>query len=810
MNVKEFLQQNTVYLDGAMGTLLQKAGLALGELPESWNLTHADVIEDIHRAYFDAGSHIVATNTFGANSFKFEDEQLEKIIQKAIENARLAAEKSIGKQQKFVALDIGPTGKLLKPYGDFDFEDAVACFAKTVRLGVKYGVDLILIETMSDSYETKAALLAAKENSDLPVFVSNAYGGDGKLMTGATPAAMVAMLEGMGADAIGVNCSVGPRQMTAVVEELLENASIPVFVKPNAGLPQTNGKTTYYDIDEKEFSLALKDFLEKGARAVGGCCGTTPAYIAATVAATKDCAVLPIAEKNITQVSSYTHAVAFNRPILIGERINPTGKKRFKQALLEKDVDYVLGEGIAQQEKGAHILDVNVGMPEINEEEELYQYVEKLQAVINLPLQIDTSNVAAMEKALRRYNGKALVNSVNGKAESMAAVFPLVKKYGGVVVALTLDEKGIPEDAAGRVAIARKIIAEAAKYGISKKDIIVDPLAMTVSADKNAANVTLTALKRIREELGVHTSLGVSNVSFGLPSREIVNATFFARALENGLSAAILNPSSAEMLKTYYAFLALSAQDENCSEYIRFATEILPVLQTAAVSVDKGQPLSNATEKEEQSPLKRAIVKGLDNEAERACERLLNEKEALEIVNNEIVPALDYIGKEYEEKRAYLPQLLMSAEAAKKAFERIRLHMLKTGENQTKKCKIVLATVKGDIHDIGKNIVKTLLENYGFDVVDLGRDVAPEKVLSAAKETGAPIVGLSALMTTTVSSMEETITLLKKELPTVKIMVGGAVLTAEYAQKIGADGYAKDGMGAVRYVEKIYAGLCKK
>ena len=817
MNVKEFLQENIVYLDGGMGTLLQKAGLALGELPERWNLTHADVVQNIHRDYFNAGSNIVATNTFGANSLKFDDAELEEIIKAAIFNARAGAEQSTGAQPKFIALDIGPTGKLLKPYGDFDFEDAVACFAKTVSLGVKYGADLILIETFSDSYETKAALLAAKENSDLPVFVSNAYGADGKLMTGANAAAMVALIEGMGADAVGVNCSVGPLQMAKVVEELLKNASIPVFVKPNAGLPQSDGVQTYYDVDEKEFAETVRTFVGNGARAVGGCCGTTPAYIAATVAATKDCLPLPILDKNITAVSSYTHAVAFDTPILIGERINPTGKKRFKQALIKGDSDYILQEGVTQQEKGAHILDVNVGMPEIDETQELPKYVEKLQAIIHLPLQIDTSNPIAMERALRRYNGKALINSVNGKAESMAAVFPLVKKYGGVVVALTLDEKGIPETAEGRLAIAEKIIAEAEKYGIAKKNIIVDTLAMAVSADKNAANVTLSALKQIREKLGVHTSLGVSNVSFGLPAREIINATFFARALENGLSAAILNPSSVEMLKTYYAFLALNTQDENCAEYIRFATEILPTVQPVSQSIlasaTQGMQGANTSslngETSENSPLKRAIIKGLDSEAERACETLLGSKDGLKIVQEDIVPALDYIGKEYEEKRAYLPQLLMSAEAAKKAFERIRLYMLKKGGTQEKKCKIVLATVQGDIHDIGKNIVKTLLENYGFDVVDLGRDVPPALILETAQKTGAAIVGLSALMTTTVVSMEETITLLRKHLPQVKILVGGAVLTAEYAEKIGADGYAKDGMGAVRYAEKIYADLCK-
>ena len=805
MNVREFLQRNIVYLDGGTGTLLQKAGLPLGELPERWNITHADVLQDIHRAYFNAGSHIVATNTFGANALKFSAEELEKIVFAAIENVRKGAASAAGKQPKFVALDIGPTGKLLKPYGDFAFEDAVAVFAQTVKLGVKYGADCILIETMSDSYETKAAVLAAKENSELPVFVSCAYGADGKLMTGASPAAMVAMLEGLGVDAIGVNCSVGPAQMRGVVEELLAKASVPVLVKPNAGLPTPDGG---YDIDEAEFAAITAEFVKKGARLVGGCCGTTPAYIQAVVQATADLKPLPITEKNITCVSSYTHAVEFSKPILIGERINPTGKKRFKQALKEGDVGYILNEGIVQQEKGVHVLDVNVGMPEIDEKIELPHYIEELQAVIDLPLQIDTSDSVAMERAMRIYNGKPLVNSVNGKKESMAAVFPLVKKYGGVVVALTLDENGIPDGAAERVAIAEKIIAEAAKYGIAKKNIVIDPLAMTVSADKNAAKVTLQALREIKERLGAHTSLGVSNVSFGLPSREVVNAAFFARALENGLSAAIINPNSLEMLKTYYAFLALEGLDENCGEYIRFATEILPLatpMQTAAPTA-AATDLKNSAE----TPLKAAIVKGLKGEAATACETLLKENLPLEIVNGEIVPALDTVGKAYEEKRAFLPQLLMSAEAAKAAFEKIKAHILAHGGEQTKKCKIVLATVQGDIHDIGKNIVGTLLENYGFEVIDLGRDVSPEKVCAAAGEMAAPIVGLSALMTTTVPSMAETIKQLRAKTPWVKIMVGGAVLTEEYAKELGADGYSKDGMGAVRFAENVYADLCKK
>lgn len=798
MTFINFLQQNIVYLDGGMGTLLQRDGLPLGELPERWNLSHAERIVKIHTEYFNAGSNVVATNTFGANVLKFPENELEEIVRAAMGNAKAAKAASIGAQEKFIALDIGPTGKLLKPYGDLAFEDAVEIFAKTVRLGVKYGAELILIETMGDSYETKAALLAAKENSNLPVLVSCAYGEDGKLMTGASPEAMVAMLEGMGADAVGINCSLGPKQMRETVERLLAFASVPVLVKPNAGLPTAEGS---YDVDKEEFAAEMAEFVKKGACAVGGCCGTTPEYIQALVAATKSVQRIPAPPKTHTCVSSYTHAVTFDNPVLIGERINPTGKKRFRQALQERDIPYVLNEGIAQQEKGAQILDVNVGAPGIDEKEELPRYVCELQAVLDLPLQIDTSDPVAMERAMRLYNGKPLVNSVNGKQESMAAVFPLVKKYGGVVVALTLDENGIPETAEGRVQIAEKIVAEAAKYGIDKKDILVDPLAMTVSADKNAANVTLKALRRIKERLGAHTSLGVSNVSFGLPAREVVNAAFFALALENGLSAAIMNPNSVEMMKTYHAFFALKGLDENCGEYIRFASEILP----AYTPVGGGQVCIQAQKTETATPLQTAIMKGMKGEAAEAAAALLQKTPALEIVQSEIVPALDIVGKAYEEKRAYLPQLLMSAEAAKAAFEKIKTHILKTGGESAKKCKIVLATVKGDIHDIGKNIVGTLLENYGFEVIDLGRDVPSEMVVEKALETNAPIVGLSALMTTTLPSMEETIQLLREKAPNVKIMVGGAVLTEEYAFKIGADAYAKDGMGAVRYAESVYA-----
>ena len=797
MNILDFLKNNLVYLDGGMGTLLQKEGLTPGEMPEMWNITHPEAVKKIHKEYFEAGSNVVNTNTFGANSIKFKDEELEKIISSAIKIAREAAGESKGSHEKYVALDVGPLGKLLKPYGDVDFEDAVSVFAKTVALGAKYGADLIMIETMADSYETKAAVLAAKENSDLPIFCSNAYGEDGRLLTGASPEAMSVLLEGMGVSACGMNCSLGPSALAPVYEKMLSVASVPTILKPNAGLPKSIDGKTVYNITPEDFAEEMRKAVEKGVRVVGGCCGTTPEYIKALKDATKDIHPKPIEDKNLTSVSSYTNAVYFkDAPVLIGERINPTGKKRLKQALLDNDMDYILKEALSQEDAKAAILDVNVGLPGIDEPEMLTEAVKAIQGVTSLPLQIDTSDFSAMEKALRVYNGKAMVNSVNGKIESMEKIFPLVKKYGGLVVALTLDENGIPEKAEGRVAIAEKIIAKAAEYGIDKKNLVFDTLAMTVSADSAAAKETLKALNIIKEKLGCHTSLGVSNVSFGLPERDGINSTFFSMALSKGLSAAIMNPFSIPMMKTYYAYKALSDMDENCTEYISFAE----MHKEEVVIADKKEASSISGK----SALSDAIIKGLADSAKMLTKELLNEKAPLLIVEEEIIPALDVVGKGFEEKKVYLPGLLMSAEAAKYAFSEVKAKMEEAKGDEAKKCPVILATVKGDIHDIGKNIVKLLLENYGFDVTDLGKDVEPSEILCAAKEKKAPLVGLSALMTTTVPSMEETIKLLRSELPETRVIVGGAVLTEEYAASIGADKYAKDAMEAVRYAEEIY------
>jgi len=793
-DIKELIKSKRLYFDGGFGTLIQEKGLKPGELPERRNVTHPHDVEDIHYKYLCAGSNIITANTFGANSLKFSESELDLIVKNAINNVKNAIARLEDTKDRFTAIDIGPTGRLLKPLGDLDFEEAVSVFAKTIKLGEKYGADLVIIETMNDSYETKAAVLAAKENSSLPIFVTNAYDASGKLMTGATPCAMVCMLEALGVDALGVNCSYGPDKMMPVIEEIVKTASIPVIVSPNAGLPTIENNKTVYDLSAEEFSDCMVKIAKMGADILGGCCGTTPEYIEKTISKTKDIPYALPVDKEITMVCSYTNCVKFGeKPILIGERINPTGKPMLKAALREANFEYILKEGINQQDANANILDVNVGLPEINEKECLTTAIKRLQTVTDLPLQIDTSDYDAMESALRCYNGKALINSVNAKQESMDSVFPLASKYGGTVIALTLDENGIPQTAEERVKVAQRIVDEAKKYNISKKDIIVDPLAMTVSSDATSAKVTLDCIRKLKA-LGIKTSLGVSNISFGLPKRSILNSTFFTMALNNGLDAAIMNPHSKEMMDVYYGYCALTDNDTNFGEYISYCDDN-PIDK---VEIAKTQDLSDAEQ------LKNAITKGLKDDATNYTKRLLSEKEPLEIINDCIVPALDEIGLMFENKKAFLPQLLISAETAKVAFEIIKYHFIKEGKNRTKKGKIILATVKGDIHDIGKNIVKTILENYDYDVIDLGKDVEPQKIVDEAVKNDIKLVGLSALMTTTVPSMEKTIKLLKEKLPTCKTVVGGAVLTEEYAKTINADRYSKDAMETVRYAEEIF------
>lgn len=828
--IRENMKEGFVFFDGGCGTLLQAAGLKAGELPETWNITHADEIRKIHYDYLMAGSNILKTNTFGANALKFQEDgeySLKNVVERAIDNAReavAAAEKSpetdgASAKDHYIALDIGPLGKLLKPLGDLDFEDAVDLFGKTIAIGAAYGVDLILIETMNDIYEAKAAVLAAKETCGLPVFLTTAYDASGKLLTGADAKAVVAVAEGLGVDALGINCSLGPEQMMGIVEELAEYASVPIIVNPNAGIPRTENGKTVYDVTPDKFREAMIRIAGLGGRILGGCCGTTPQHISSMIAAVKEMTPLPLTLKEHTLIASYTHAVEFSgKPILIGERINPTGKSKFKQALRDHNMDYILQEGLTQQEKKADVLDVNVGLPEIDEAAMMTEVVMELQGVTDLPLQIDTTNSKAMEQALRRYNGKAMVNSVNGKEEVMREVFPLVRKYGGLVVALTIDEDGIPETAEGRLAIVEKIYKKAAEYGIAKKDIIIDPLAMSVSADKESAKVTLDSLKGIKERYQGRTSLGVSNISFGLPNRDFINASFFTMAMQNGLDAAIMNPNSGEMMKAYHTFCALQGYDENFSDYIEYASN-LPVVTTVNTAQGAGMGIGAADGRADlengtagsktgsdaaKDPLIEAIVKGLKERAAHLTGEYLQKMESIEIIDGKLIPALDIVGKGFEEKRVFLPQLLMSAEAAKSAFDVIKEAMQSKGAAEEKKGRIILATVKGDIHDIGKNIVKVLLENYGYDVIDLGKDVPPELIVKTAKEERIRLVGLSALMTTTVPAMEETIKMLHEESVDCRVLVGGAVLTQEYADMIYADKYAKDAMESVRYAEEVF------
>ncbi len=785
MNIRDELGKKILFFDGGMGSLLQEKGLKPGELPETWNLINPQPVYDIHKAYVMAGANIILANTFGANGLKFED-NLEEIIKSGINNAKKAIADS-GKEA-YVALDVGPTGKLLRPLGTLDFEEAVSIFARVVKAGEEAGADLILIETMSDTYELKAAVLAAKENSSLPVFATTIFGENMKMLTGATPAAMVALLEGLGADALGINCGLGPKQMKAVVREITKYASIPVIVNPNAGLPRTEGDKTVYDVAPEEFAEDMEEIINMGVCVAGGCCGTTPAHIKALVDKCRDIEPLLVNDKDITLVSSYSQAVELgNAPVIIGERINPTGKSKFKQALRDNNIEYVLEEGVKQSDSGAHILDVNVGLPEIDETSLMSSIVYELQSILPLPLQIDTTNAETMEHAMRIYNGKPMINSVNGKKEVMEEIFPLVKKYGGVVVGLTLDEEGIPDTAEGRIAIANKIYDTAESYGIARKNIVIDALTMTMSTDNKSAKVTLDAVKQIKA-MGGRTVLGVSNISFGLPQREIINSAFFTMAMQAGLSAGIINPNSKAMMQAYDSYMVLGGFDAQCSSYVE---KYAAVTETVAASTTGKMSLTDC------------IVKGFKEQAYKATEEALLSKEPMEVINGELVPALDIVGQGFEKGTVFLPQLLMSAEAAKSGFEAIKQHVLKSGSVQEKKATIVIATVKGDIHDIGKNIVKVLLENYGYDVIDLGKDVAIETVVETTVKTHAPLVGLSALMTTTVVNMEETIKQLRKSAPWAKIMVGGAVMTQEYSDKIGADFYGKDAMQSVYYAEKL-------
>lgn len=762
------------FFDGAMGSMLQKSGLKSGELPESLNLTHPEKIAQIHKLYAKAGAEYITTNTFGANRLKFDN--VKEIIESAVALAK--------KAQRKVALDIGPTGKLLKPMGELDFEDAVSIFAEEINAG-KNGSDVVIIETMSDTYELKAAVLATKENCDLPVIASMIFDENSRLLTGADIKTCVTMLEGLGVDVIGVNCGFGAKQFISLVKELRKYTSLPILAQPNAGLPESINGTTVYNVSPKEFALDMKEIAHLGVSYLGGCCGTTPEHISEMVKLCADIDASVPEKKNGTFLCSYSKATEIGKePIIIGERINPTGKKKIKEALKNNNIDILIKEAVAQQNAGAQVLDVNVGMPEIDEVEMLSKAIYSVQSVTDLPLQIDTANTIALGKALRIYNGKALLNSVNGKEKNMREVFPLAKKYGAVIVCLLLDENGIPQTAKGRIEIAKRIISTASEYGISENNLIFDALTMTVSTDKSNALTTIETLRELRS-MGLHTVLGVSNISFGLPKRDAINTAFFTMALENGLSAGIINPLSADMMNAYFSFCALSGFDEGCKNYIASVTDFKALPKSADID------------------LSTAIINGLKDESALKAKEMLQTLPPLEIINKYIVPALDTVGQKFESKEMFLPQLLMSADSAKVAFDEIKGSIKADKNSEDSKDTIVIATVEGDIHDIGKNIVKVLLENYGFNVYDLGKDVKCEKVLEEVINSNAKLVGLSALMTTTVPNMAKTIELIHSK-TTAKVFVGGAVLTPSYAKQISADFYTRDAMASVNVAKEFF------
>ena len=811
IDVAAWMKGRMLFLDGGMGTQLQAKGLQPGEIPELWNVARPQDVRAVHEAYFAAGADIVYANTFGANAAKYHgDAPLADVITAAIGIAREAADKIGGR--RFVALDVGPTGRLLKPAGDFEFDAAYEAFAEQITIGAKAGADLIVIETMGDTYELKAAVLAAKENASLPILATVALGDDGKLLTGGSVECVAALLEGLRVDALGFNCGLGPDRMLPYVKRLAASTTRPIAVKPNAGMPKVIDGRTVFTVGPEAFAQDVATLVEAGASIVGGCCGTTPAHIAALhklvgSRVPRDRQRPTTNDQRLTVISSGSRAVEipFNDSIIIGERINPTGKKKLKVALTEGDVAYVLREAISQAEAGAHVLDVNVGVPGLDEPTVLDATVQAVQSVTDLPLQIDTSDPKALERALRHYNGKALVNSVNGKEESMASVLPLVAKYGGAVVALTLDEAGIPPTAEGRLAIAKRILARGAEYGLTPSDFVIDVLCLAVSADATSANVILETMRRVREELGCRTCLGVSNISFGLPARPLLNASFYTMALAAGLSAGIVNPLATDMMTAYRAYRALTGKDRTCADWIESFKDWSPTAPTQSATRALQPEAEKQKTESETSQLSAAIRRGLKVDAATAArEALQNGISPLDIIDGSIVPALETVGKGFESGSVFLPQLLMAAEAAGAAFDVVRA-ALPSQESGPVKGPIIIATVKGDIHDIGKNICRALLENYGFKTIDLGRDVPPETIVEAARREKARLVGLSALMTTTVCFMEQTIKLVHQELPGCKVTVGGAVLTADYAEQIGADNYSKDAMGLVRYAEQLFA-----
>lgn len=784
-SIIEYLKDNVVCFDGAMGTEIIKKGLKLGEVPELYNVENREIIKDIHKSYVMAGCDVITANTFGANRLKLKDTNysVEEIIKSGIEIAKEASDGRI------IALDVGPLGQMLSPLGTLEFDEAYSIFKEQVIAGEKYGADLILIETMSDLQELRIALLAAKENTELPVFCTMSFESNGRTFMGCSIEAMAVTLENM-ADAIGINCSLGPKEMAPIVNKLTELTNAYIIVQPNAGLPRIVDDKSIYDIDAENFSEYALEFVKSGVNIIGGCCGTTPEHIKNVVQKVKD--LKPKAKYAVDKfcACSPSRVVEINQVRVIGERINPTGKKAFKDALLNNDIDYILRQGIIQMDAGADMLDVNVGIPDIDEATVMENVIQRLQAITDAPLQIDSVNPNVIERALRVYCGKAIVNSVNGEKKSLDRILPLVKKYGANVVALTLDENGIPKTAEERYNIAKKILDRALEYGICKNNIFIDCLTLTVSAQQEDAIETLKAIKMIKENLGLKTVLGVSNISFGLPNRSIINEVFLSQALAYGLDLPIINPNNENMMNIIMGHNVLHNIDKNSKRYIEKFSDIL-------ITSDSSHKLDKKT-----LDLSQIIISGTKNEARSATIKLLQSNSAIEIVDSIIIPSLDRVGEMYEKEKIFLPQLIQAAETVKEAFEVIKENL--TSSADVNKGTILLATVKGDIHDIGKNIVKVVLENYGYKIIDLGRDISAERIVDEAKKNNIKLIGLSSLMTTTVKSMEETIRLLRKEYSACKVLVGGAVLTNEYSAKIGADFYAKDAKEAVDIAKKFF------
>ena len=778
----EALKKGLVFTDGATGTMLQKRGLKVGSNPTLMCFEHPDVIEEIHAAYFQAGSNIVCSNTFSACALKLEGTGVS--VEDAVTAAINCAKRAAAPYNGMVALDIGPLGELIEPLGTLPFERAVELFAEQMKAGAKAGADLILIETMMDIYEVKAAVLAAKQSCDLPIMVTMTFEEGGRTFTGCDIPAMALVLNGLGVDAIGVNCSVGPLQLGGIIAELRRWTNLPIAAKPNAGLPDANGG---YDLTPEQFAQGVCELIKLGAAVVGGCCGTTPDYIKALTDSAKGITPAPAPEKLPSAVCSSTVTVDIDAPVVVGERLNPTGKKLLKQALADSDMNYILRQAAAQAADGAQILDINVGLPGIDEPAMMAKVIKAVQSVCPLPLQIDSSDPVAIEAGLRVYNGRAIVNSVNGKDEVLDRLLPVVKRYGAVVIGLTLDENGIPETADGRVEIAKKIVARCADYGIPKEDVVIDCLTLTVGSDAKNAEVTLEAVKKVNE-LGIKTALGVSNVSFGLPRRDLINRTFFTMALHNGLNLAIINPADAGMTESMAVYKLLYGFDKNGESYLAKYAQTSAAAVTSSGSAD----------------IVSAIHAGLEQQAADAARSLLENTSPDELIANKLIPILDEVGKNYEANKIFLPQLIRSAGAAKAAFDVVRERIASTSSGSVENGTIVLATVQGDIHDIGKNIVRAVLENYGYRIIDLGRDVAPQAVVNAVTNSNAALCGLSALMTTTLPAMEATIKLLTAHCPDCKVVVGGAVLTADYAEKIGAHFYAKDASATVAAAKQVF------